>query len=362
MEQKTPLYDCHVECGGKMVPFGGFLLPVQYKTGIIAEHMAVRKEAGLFDVSHMGEIVLSGKDAFANIQMLLCNDFTSLAEGKIRYSPMCNEAGGIVDDLLVYRVGSESYLLVVNAANRKKDADWIKAHLTGKVDFKDLSDGIAQLALQGPNSPQILKRLADESKLPQKYYTFTKDVSVAGKNCLVSRTGYTGEDGFEIYCKGEDGPFLWKELLKAGADCGLIPCGLGARDTLRLEAAMPLYGHEMNDQTTPFEADLDFAIKMNKEAFIGKAAIEAKGPLTRKRVGLSVTGRGIAREECPVYAGGKKIGVTTSGTHCPYLNKAAAMAYLSVDQCQPGTTVEIEVRGRRISAEVTPLPFYRREK
>lgn len=362
MEQKTPLYDCHVQCGGKMVPFGGFLLPVQYKSGIIAEHMAVRKDAGLFDVSHMGEIMLSGKDAFANVQMLLSNDFTSLAEGKIRYSPMCNEEGGIVDDLLVYRMGQEQYLLVVNASNRQKDANWIKAHLTGEVEFQDLSDKIAQLALQGPHSPEILSRLTEESRLPQNYYTFVQNVQVAGKNCLVSRTGYTGEDGFEIYCKGEDGPFLWSELLKAGAPFQLIPCGLGARDTLRLEAAMPLYGHEMNDQTTPLEADLGFAIKMNKETFIGKKAIEARGPLTQKRVGLNVTGRGIAREECPVYVNGEKIGVTTSGTHCPYLNRAVAMAYLSVEYCEPGTLVEIEVRGRRITAEVTPLPFYRREK
>lgn len=362
MERKTPLYDCHVECGGKMVPFGGYLLPVQYKSGIIAEHMAVRKEAGLFDVSHMGEITLSGKDAFANIQMLLSNDFTSLAEGKIRYSPMCNEEGGIVDDLLVYRMGEQSYLLVVNASNREKDANWIKEHLTGEVDFLDLSDKIVQMALQGPHSTQILSQLADESQLPQKYYTFTEDVKMAGKNCLISRTGYTGEDGFEIYCKAEDGPFLWKELLKAGGAFGLIPCGLGARDTLRLEAAMPLYGHEMNDQTTPLEADLGFAIKMNKEDFIGKKAIEGRGPLTQKRVGLNLTGRGIAREECPVYANDQRIGTTTSGTHCPYLNRAVAMAYLSVEYCQPGTPVEIEVRGRRISAEVTPLPFYRREK
>lgn len=362
MERKTPLYQCHEEGGGKIVPFGGFLLPVQYKTGIIAEHNAVRTAAGLFDVSHMGEVILSGKDAFANVQNLLCNDFTSLADGRIRYSPMCNEAGGIVDDLLVYRISEDCYLLVINAGNREKDVDWIQAHLSGEVEFRNRSDEIAQLALQGPKAEKILGKLADPAEFPQKYYSFTQEMSVAGEPCLVSRTGYTGEDGFEIYCAAEAACGIWKALLEAGAEEGLIPCGLGARDTLRLEAAMPLYGHEMTDETTPLEADLGFAIKMNKEDFIGKAAIEAKGPLTRKRVGLALTGRGIAREECGVFAGGREIGVTTSGTHCPYLNKAVAMAYLEIDFTEPGTPVEIDVRGRKVTAEVVPLPFYKREK
>ncbi len=362
MERKTPLYQCHQESGGKIVPFGGFLLPVQYKTGIIAEHNAVRKAAGLFDVSHMGEVILSGKDAFANVQNLLCNDFTSLADGRIRYSPMCNEQGGIVDDLLVYRIREDCYLLVINAGNREKDVEWIRGHLKGEVEFQDLSDEIGQLALQGPKAEEILGKLADFAEFPRKYYSFTRQMSVAGKPCLVSRTGYTGEDGFEIYCQAEDACGIWKALLEAGAGDGLIPCGLGARDTLRLEAAMPLYGHEMTDETTPLEADLGFAIKMNKEAFIGKAAIEARGPLTKKRVGLALTGRGIAREECPVFAGEREIGVTTSGTHCPYLNRAVAMAYLEVGLTEPGTQVEIDVRGRRVAAEVVPLPFYQREK
>ncbi len=359
MELKTPLYDCHVAAGGKIVPFAGYLLPVQY-TGVIKEHMAVRTACGLFDVSHMGEFLIKGADALANVQNLFCNDFANMYDGQVRYSPMCNEKGGIVDDVLIYKVNGEEYLLVVNAANRHKDAAWVKEHLFGNASFEDISDSVAQLALQGPKSKEIAAKIVPAEGIPAKYYSFIKDVDVQGIKCIVSRTGYTGEFGYEFYCAAEDGPRLWNLIMEAGAEYGLIPCGLGARDTLRLEAAMPLYGHELTDDITPVEAGLDFFVKMNKEGFIGKEAIAAKGEPKVIRVGLKVTGRGIAREHCDVYSQDAKIGMVTSGTHCPYLNAPVAMAMLPVEYAKEGTPVEIDVRGRRIAAEVVPLPFYKR--
>jgi aminomethyltransferase len=361
MEKKTPLYECHVQAGGKIVPFAGYLLPVQYGTGVIAEHMAVRTSAGLFDVSHMGEVVIRGKDALKNIQMLVTNDCSHMYDGQVKYSPMCNEEGGVVDDLLVYRKKEEDYLLVVNASNKDKDVEWIRRHLTGEVEFTDISDDIAQVALQGPKSKEIMVKLAEEEKLPVKYYSFTDHILVAGIPCLVSKTGYTGEDGYELYCRKEDATKLWDALLQAG-DTVLIPCGLGARDTLRLEAGMPLYGHEMDDTITPIETGLGFAVKLEKEDFIGKKALLAKGEPIRARVGLRITGRGIAREHCPIYLGEQLIGSTTSGTHCPYLGCPVAMALIEKEHSVLGTTVEVDVRGRRITAEIVNLPFYKRTK
>lgn len=361
MERKTPLYDCHVGCGGKIVPFAGYLLPVQYQTGVITEHMATRIKAGLFDVSHMGEVMFTGKDALKNLNHLMTNDFSNMCDGQVRYSPMCNEAGGIVDDLIVYKYSDEKYMVVVNAANREKDVEWMKRHLSGEVVMKDISDGIAQIALQGPLSLEILRKVAEEVSIPAKYYSFISHGVVGGIECIVSQTGYTGEHGYEIYTDPHSAPAMWKLLLDAGREEGLIPCGLGARDTLRLEAAMPLYGHEMDDTITPLETGLNFAVKMKKEDFIGKRAIEDKGPLQRKRVGLKVAGRGIIREEAPVFYDGKEIGRTTSGTHCPFLGYAAAMAMLEIGYTELGTMVEAEVRGRIIPAEVVALPFYKKK-
>ena len=360
MELKTPLYDVHVALGGKIVPFAGYLLPVQYPTGVITEHMAVREKAGLFDVSHMGEIVLSGPDALNNVQMLLTNNFDDMEDGQVRYSPMCNDKGGVVDDLIVYRIRSDCYMMVVNAANHDKDAAWISSHLTGDVQFEDYSDRIAQVALQGPQSEAILEKVCAKENIPPKYYTYTKDVEVAGCRSIVSRTGYTGEDGFEVYCAKEDAVKVWNALLEAGKENGLIPCGLGARDTLRLEAGMPLYGHEMNDEITPKQTGLGIFVKMDKQDFIGKKAMEEMGTPTVKRCGLKITGRGIARENCPVYVGDRQIGHTTSGTHCPYLGGAYAMAIVEKEPAPLGSTVEIEVRGKRIPAEVVKVQFYKR--
>lgn len=362
MERKTPLYDRHVAAGGKIVPFAGYLLPVQYRTGVIAEHMATRTKAGLFDVSHMGEVVYTGRDALRNLNHVLTNDFTNMQDGQVRYSPMCNEDGGVVDDLIVYKYNDEKYMVVVNAANREKDADWMRARLFGAVEFADVSDGLAQLALQGPRSREILLSLADEAAVPAKYYSFVAEGAVGGIACAISQTGYTGEHGYELYTAAENAPRLWDLLLEAGAPHGLIPCGLGARDTLRLEAAMPLYGHEMDETVDPLEAGLGFAVKLQKEDFVGKAALVAKGAPARKRVGLKVTGRGIIRENAAVFAGGEQIGCTTSGTHCPYLGHAVAMALVDAKRAEIGAPVEAEVRGRRIAAEIVALPFYKKSE
>lgn len=362
MELKTPLYDTHVKYKGKIVPFGGYLLPVQYEQGVIAEHMAVRTKCGLFDVSHMGEIMCTGEDALANLNHMMTNDFNGMYDGQARYSPMCNEEGGVVDDLIVYKVKDNSYFIVVNAANKDKDYKWMLDHQFGNVKFEDISDKVGQIAMQGPLAPEIIRKAATEESIPKKYYSCVFDGEVAGVKCIVSRTGYTGELGYELYMAAEDAPKLWDALIEAGSEEGLIPCGLGARDTLRLEAAMPLYGHEMDDTIDPLETDLGFAVKMDKEDFIGKKAIEAKGGLTRKRVGLKVTGRGIIREHAKVFSGDKEIGFTTSGTHCPFLGYPIAMALLDIHYIEPGTKVVAEVRNRKIEAEVVELPFYKRPK
>ena len=363
MEKKTPLYNWHESHGGKIVPFGGYLLPVQFETGVITEHNTVREKAGLFDVSHMGEFVISGDGALENLQMLLTNDFANMTIGRVRYSTMCNDEGGIIDDLVVYKMDENRYMLVVNASNRDKDSAWIKTHIKGDG-FEDISDSIGQIALQGPASTSILSSISET--IPQKYYTFIEKGKAAGIECIISQTGYTGEMGYELYCKSEDSCTLWEAVLAAGKDAGLIPCGLGARDTLRLEASMPLYGHEMNEAINPFEAALSFAVKMDKSGFIGKKALEeakaasGKEKPNRIRTGLKVTGKGIIREQCRVLYHGRDIGATTSGTFCPFIKQAAAMAIIETEFATPGTKVEADVRGKMIEAEICSLPFYKR--
>jgi aminomethyltransferase len=360
MEKKTPFYECHLAQGGTIVPFAGYELPVQYPTGIIAEHTAVRTAAGLFDVSHMGEIVYSGKDALKNLNYILTNDFTSLKDGRVRYSVMCNEEGGCIDDLIVYRLNEETYWVVVNAANRNKDAAWMKAHAFGDVSVEDISDEVSQLALQGPRAKDIMLKLLPEDSLPAGYYSFLEEVKIGDMQCLISQTGYTGEAGYELYFPNHYAPAMWKLLLETGKDDGLIPCGLGARDTLRLEAGMPLYGHEMDDRITPLETGLNFGVKMEKEDFIGKKALTEKGRPERKRIGLRITGRGIAREHQDIYVGNACIGQTTSGTFAPSLKYPVAMALVQCHSVDVGASVEIDVRGRRLEAQVVELPFYKR--
>lgn len=359
--RKTPLYDQHVAAGGKIVPFAGYLLPVQYGQGLIAEHMAVRTKAGLFDVSHMGEAELRGPGALNTLQYLCTNDLSNMVDGQCKYAMLCDQRGGVVDDILVYRYAQDHYWVVLNASNREKDCAWIMAHCLADTEMRDVSDETAQLALQGPQAMDIVQKLTADP-LPQKNYTFVPQVNVAGIPCMVSRTGYTGEDGVELYCAPEGAGALWGALLEAGATHGLIPCGLGARDTLRLEAAMPLYGHELSADITPLEAGLSFFVKMNKPDFIGKQALAGRGEPARRRVGLRITGRGIVREGCTVYMGGEQVGVTTSGTHAPYLGVPIAMAMLDLSASTIGTAVEVDVRGRRVLAEVVAMPFYKRAK
>ncbi len=359
--RKTPLYDMHVLHGGKIVPFAGYLLPVQYEAGVMREHTAVRTAVGLFDVSHMGEVRFAGKDALANIQRLLCNDYTTLADGRVRYSPMLNENGGVIDDVLVYRHSAENYLMVVNAANRKKDVRHILEQQFGEVAISDISDSVGQLALQGPLAVQVMRALVPESQIPQKYYSFVDQVDVGGVTCLLSRTGYTGEDGFELYFAPENAEKLFTALLAAGAPFGLQLCGLGCRDTLRLEAAMPLYGHEMDDTVTPLETGLGNYVKLDKPGFIGREALLAAGAPTRARIGLRITGRGIAREHFAVFAGDVPIGHTTSGTHCPSVGPVA-MALVGSAHTAVGETLYVDIRGAKVAAEIVPLPFYSRKK
>ena len=357
MDRKTPMYDCHERLGGRIVPFGGFLLPVQYPAGINAEHLAVRTHAGLFDVSHMGEATLEGPDALENLNRILTNRFDSLKIGGCRYTIMLYENGGCVDDLIVYRRGEDRFLLILNAANTEKDVAWIREHLEGDVRFEDISATVAQIALQGPDSLQILSGLCDAAQLPEKYYTFREDIAVAGVSCLISRTGYTGEHGYELYMPAQDGPKVWEALIALGVQ----PCGLGARDTLRLEAGMPLYGHELGPDRDPVSAGLSFAVKTDKP-FIGRNALPDPAACRQVRVGLKALDRGVLREHMRVLRDGAEIGVTTSGTMIPGARVSVAMAYLNREEAVVGNRVEVEVRGRNILSEIVPLPFYSRTR
>lgn len=360
MTEKTSLYDFHQSHQGKLVEFANTWLPVQYPTGILKEHQAVREQAGLFDVSHMGEFLVEGPEAAAFLDHLLTNKIANLKHGQMRYSCLCYENGGTVDDLIVYRFDDEHFLCVVNASNKQKDWEWFNQNCRHDVRLRNVSSLISQVALQGPKAIEILGKIADLTSLPAKSYWFTDQIAVAGKACLVSRNGYTGEDGVEIYMRNEDAMAIVGAIMEAGTPLGLIPCGLGARDTLRLEAAMPLYGHELDAETSPLEAGLNFAVKLDKADFIGKQGIQEKG-LTKARIGLELLGRGIAREHYEVRQDGTVIGHITSGTMAPTLGKAIAMAYVDVDHAQDGAEVEVVHGNRSMKAVITPMPFYKRK-
>ncbi|MGB9879465.1 MAG: glycine cleavage system aminomethyltransferase GcvT, partial [Anaerolineae bacterium] len=319
--KKTPLYATHMKYGGRMVEFGGWSLPVQF-SGIKEEHLAVRSAAGLFDVSHMGEITLDGPDALALAQKVTCNDLSKGFPGRVIYSPMCNERGGVVDDILVCFREDGGLMLVVNASNTDKDFEWITRQAPGmKVRVTNISLEVGELALQGPNSGAILQRLTSFDLSGLKYYRMKENVDVGGIKCTISRTGYTGEDGFELYCRPEDAPPLWEAIMDAGDDLGLVPCGLGARDTLRFEAGMPLYGHELDDERTPVEAGLERFVSFSesKGDYIGRDALyrqKVEGPAMRL-VGFEMVDRGVPRNGYPVTDGVRKVGYVTSGTYCP---------------------------------------------
>lgn len=359
MGKKTPLYDLHVKLAGNIVDFAGYELPVNYSAGILAEHTAVREKCGLFDVSHMGEFEIAGKDALKTLNHILTNSFDSLEVGYCRYGLLLNDDGGIVDDLIVYKMKDDVYMLVVNASNKDKDANWIRHHLIGDTTFLDISDALGQIALQGPLSQEIMEKVLSFDNIPRNYYSFTT-AKINDCNVIISRTGYTGEDGFEIYANFQQIQKVYEAISLKGIPLGMLPCGLGARDTLRFECCMPLYGHELNENFLATEVGLKPFIKMDKEEFIGKTALEQKTPLY-KRVGLSLIDKGIAREGCKIFDGDKEIGFVTSGTFSPTLKHAYAMARV-LKTVEKGNIIEIDVRGRRLKAEIISTPFYKRNK
>jgi aminomethyltransferase len=341
-----------------MIGFGGWELPVQY-TGIMEEHEAVRSAAGLFDVSHMGEITIKGPDAQRFIQRLITNDIEKTADGQAVYSPMCDDNGGVVDDLIVYRLGAEDYLLVVNAANTDKDFAWILKRLSGDVKADNVSDRWAQLALQGPKAQEILQKLTDYPVSDLRFFRFAAGVRVAGAVALVSRSGYTGEDGFELYVAPDGASALWDALLDAGKGEGLKPCGLGARDTLRFEAALPLYGQEISAEISPLEAGLGRFVKLDKEDFFGRDALvkQAAQGLKRRLVGFE-TLRGIPRSHCEVQKDGVGIGFVTTGSYSPTFKKNLGLALVGSEYAADGADIEIVIRDKPVAARVMPIPFY----
>ena len=359
--RRTPLYDLHRELGAKLIDFGGWEMPVQY-AGILEEHRAVRERVGLFDVSHMGEFDVTGPDALACLQRLTPNDVGKLADGRIHYSAFLTEKGTFVDDLLVYRKAVDSYLLVVNAGNTPKDFAWASGHAQGNVKMVDRSSDYALIAVQGPKAAALLSRVCapDPSDLP--YYGF-RDTAVCGAPALVSRTGYTGEDGFEIYCRPEDAARLFRALLHEGRGEGAVPCGLGARDTLRLEAKMALYGNDIDDTVTALEADLGWIVKLGKGDFIGRDALAAQkqAGVPRRLVGFEMADRGIARHGYPAKTAAGP-GVVTSGTHSPTLGKPIGLALLPAAATAVGSEFHVDIRGRDAAARVVATPFYKRSQ
>lgn len=357
--KKTPLYEKHIQLKGKMIDFGGWSLPVEY-TGIIPEHEAVRTKAGIFDVSHMGEITVKGEDSEKYLQMLLTNDISLLNNNQIAYTAMCYPHGGVVDDLLVYKYSNTDYLLVVNASNTEKDYQWMKENIFGNTEILNVSENYAQLALQGPLAETILQKLTKKNLNEIEFYYFSDNVKVGNIEALVSRTGYTGEDGFELYFAYDKAEEMWDLILEAGKDEGLIPAGLGARDTLRFEASLPLYGHELNENITPLEAGLGFFVKLNKENFIGKEALarQKSEGLKRRIVGFEMIDRGIPRNNYEVYKEGEKIGYVTTGSFSPTLKKNIGLALIDSAYSKEGTEIEILIRNKNSKAKVIKKPFY----
>lgn len=355
MEKQTVLTPWHQAHHGQMVSFGGFLMPVQYQNGILHEHHSVRNKAGLFDVSHMGEFILRGKDALSNLNYLLSNDYTSLEIGNVRYGVLLYPNGKAVDDVLVYHTLLNEYLLVVNASNIEKDETYLKEHLNGEVVFENVSSKYGLIALQGPLSEKILSKLTQV--YPKAYYTYLSDITVNDIKIDISRTGYTGEDGFEIFVRTQDTINLWERLLELGQEEGLEPCGLGARDTLRLEAAMPLYGHELSEDIGPLESGLKLFTKLDKRVCIAQEALSIAPK--RRRIGLELIDRGIARENYPVYCKDHCVGHVTSGTYSPSLQKSIAMALIDVEY-KDETDFEIDVRSKRVKANKVKLPFVKK--
>jgi len=368
--RKTALNAVHRQMGAKMVEFNGWDMPVEYPSvgGIMAEHNAVRTGVGVFDVSHMGDIRLSGPQALAAVQHISMNDAARLAVGQAQYSALLYPQGTFVDDVIVHRLGEDDYLLVINAGTREKDFNWVRENARQfNCKIEHLSDDFTQIAIQGPKGVNLLQKLTDADLSAVKFYWLTRGTVCGLKNILIARTGYTGEDGFEIYIPADEATStrVWNEILEAGKEFGALPCGLGARNTLRLEAKLPLYGHEISDTINVWEAGLDRFIKMEKPEFIGRAALErAKSEgLKRTLVGLEMIERGIARDGYKVLdEAGKEIGYVTSGSPAPFLKKNIALAYVPPSHAQIGARVKVEIRGQGVGAQVVPTPFYKRPK
>jgi len=363
--KKTPLNTIHRSLGAKMVDFGGWDMPVQYPTGIISEHQAVRHKVGIFDVSHMGEIRLKGKQAMPFLDWLTPNSVTKLNVGQIHYTGLLNESGAFVDDFLLHKISDEEFLLVVNASNTKKDFDWIVNHAQNwNVQVTNESDATGQVALQGPRSLNVLQPLVDIDLSQIKYYWFAS-ATFKGLPVLIARTGYTGEDGFEVYCAADKTEWVWNRIMESGAPHELTPTGLGCRNTLRLEAKMALYGHEINDEITALEADLNWIVKLQKGDFIGREALQKQkdSGLTRILVGFRMLEkRDIARDHMPVVEDGRQIGFVTSGAPSATLGFNLGLAIVPTRLKEIGTRIFIEIRAKACPAEIIPTPFYKREK
>lgn len=401
MLRRTPLYETHLKYGAKMMPFAGYELPERFPYGSIREHMAVRTACGLFDTCHMPEFICRGPGALDSINYLFTNDYSDLRIGSARYGMMCWEDGGILDDLIVHRLAEDVYLVPMNAACRESDFRWIQDHIGGDpaaaelqdrnaagpaaaerrqweiadpvgtesrqpgsigpagAEWIDISDDVGSLALQGPLSEQVLRKVADPELIPQGRFRFTWPAEIRGMQALIARTGYSGEDGFEIYVSAGRIAELWELLLEAGREDGLMLCGLGSRDTLRIEAGMPLYGNDLDQTVSPVEAGLRYGVKLDAGDFIGREAILKRGEAPPvRRIGLRVTGDGIIRGGHDVYRNDEKIGKITSGTFCAYVNAAVGMGYIAEKSAVPGLTVSVDVRGKRVGAVLTELPFY----
>ncbi len=370
--RKTALNAVHRQMGAKMVEFGGWEMPVEYPAsmgcGIINEHMAVRTGAGIFDVSHMGDIRLAGPQALAAVQHISMNDASRLAIGQAQYSALLYPLGSFVDDVIVHRLGEDEYLLVINAGTREKDFNWVRDNTREfGCAVENLSDEFTQIAIQGPKAADVLQKLTDADLNAVKFYWVTRGTVCGLKNILIARTGYTAEDGFEIYIPADEATSarVWGDILVAGKEFGILPCGLGARNTLRLEGKLPLYGHEISDTINVWEAGLDRFCKMEKPEFIGREALEKSKLQGVKRtlVGLEMVDRGIARDGYKVWDGnGREIGYVTSGSPAPFLKKNIALAYVPLEFSGIGSTVNVEIRGAGVGAQVVPTPFYKRPK
>jgi aminomethyltransferase len=376
--RRTPLYEAHVQLGARLIDFGGWQMPVSYKAGIIEEHHATRKAVGVFDVSHMGEIHFRGPRALEAVQHLVTNDVSKLEDGRALYTVACLPSGGIVDDLIVYRLGAQHFLLVVNASNIAKDFEWFKRNVGTWCDVQDASDDTALISYQGPQAKATLGALTKFPVASLKSFHFATDVEVAGVRTSIARTGYTGEDGFELFCPPNDAPRLWGALIEAADRVGGKPVGLGARDTLRLEARLSLYGQDLSEDVTPLEAGLGWVVKLDSGNFIGKdALLQQKGNVRRKLAGMVMLGRGIARHGYPIHAAGQgesgakpgeqigdkpgeRIGEVTSGTVGPTIQKNIALGYVSSEKAEPGTRLLVDCRGKMTEAEVVKGPFYKR--